>query len=210
MGLYQKNKKQTKEICFERKSMNKILIFVAILLIIYAGIFFIPNRVEKLSLDPEKISETWRFITYSFVHLNARHLIENIIGLGLVAFIARELKTVFSDFSSTYLSAGFLSVIPIWIIMAFTALGASNAIFGGFGFITQDIKKFQIKSGYIIVLLTFIIFLNSIFNYFSYGAGSEQFIAAIRQSFAHFSGLIFGIGFFFFLSKIKPIITKRK
>ncbi len=190
--------------------MNKVLIFTVILIIIYTSVFLIPNRVEKLALIPEKVSEIWRFITYSFTHLNARHLIENIIGLSLVAFIARELKTVFSDFSSTYLSSGFLSAIPIWIIMQFTALGASNAIFGGFGLITQDVKKFKIKSWYVIVLLTIIIFLNSFVNYFSYGIGSEQFDAAIKQSLAHFSGLVFGIGFFFFLSKIKPILTKRK
>ena len=125
--------------------MNKILIFAAVLIIIYIGVFLIPNRVDRLSLVPEKTSEVWRFITYSFVHLNARHLIENIIGLGLIAFIAKELKTMFGDFSSTYLSAGLLSVIPIWIILSFTTLGASNAIFGGFGAIIQEIKKFSIK-----------------------------------------------------------------
>ncbi|MBW2966310.1 rhomboid family intramembrane serine protease [Candidatus Woesearchaeota archaeon] len=190
--------------------MNKILIFAAILIIIYSSIFFIPNRFEILSLNPEKISEIWRFITYPFTHLNTKHLIENIIGLSLVAFIARELKTAFNDFSSTYLSSGFLSVIPIWLILSFTALGASNAIFGGFGLITQNIKKFQIKSWYIIVLLIIIIFLSSITNYFSYGSKSEQFVSSIKQNLAHFSGLIFGIGFFFFLSKIKPILTKRK
>jgi len=190
--------------------MNKILMFAAVLTIIYVGIFFIPNRVEKLALVPEKTYEVWRFITYSFTHLNTKHLIENIIGLSLIAFIAREVKTTFSDFSSTYLSSGFLSVIPVWLIMSFTALGASNAIFGGFGLITQNVKKFQIKSWYIIVLLTVIIFLSSIINYFSYGSRSEQFAAAIKQSLAHFSGLVFGIGFFFFLDKIKPIITKRK
>ena len=190
--------------------MNKILVFTVVLIIIYVGVFFIPNRVERLALTPEKVSEVWRFITYSFAHLSTKHLIENIIGLGLVAFIARELKTTFSDFSATYLSSGFLSVIPIWLIMSFTALGASNAIFGGFGLITQNIKKFQIKSWYIIVLLIFIIFIGSIISYFSYGIKSEQFSFAIRQGLAHFSGLVFGIVFFAFLGKIKPIITKRK
>jgi len=190
--------------------MNKILMFAAVLTIIYVGVFFIPNRVEKFALVPEKISEVWRFMTYSFAHLNAKHLIENIIGLSLVAFIARELKTAFNEFSSAYLSSGFLSVLPIWLIMSFTALGASNAIFGGFGLITQNVKKFQIKSWHIIVLLTVIIFLSSIISYFSYGPGSKQFISAVKQSLAHFSGLVFGIGFYFFLSRIKPIITKRK
>jgi len=190
--------------------MRKILIFAAVLILIYIGIFLIPGRVEKYSLDPEKSSEIWRFAVYPFVHLNARHLIENIIGLGLIAFIAFELKTAFSDFSSTYLSSGFLSVIPIWLILSFTALGASNAIFGGFGLISQETKKYNINGWIIILLLTGLIFMKTIINYFSYGTASEQFIFSFKQGIAHFSGLLFGIGFFFLLGWIKPILTKRK
>ena len=190
--------------------MNKILIFVIALTVIYVSVFFIPDNVERFALIPEKTHEAWRFITYSFVHLNARHLIENIIGLGLITFIGFELKTGFSDFSSTYLSSGLLSVIPVWAIMSFTALGASNAIFGGFGFISQETKKYDMKGWIIIVLLTGLIFMKTITSYFSYGIGSEQFMFALKQSLAHFSGLSFGIGFFFLLGKIKPILTKRK
>ena len=123
--------------------MNKIIIFAILLIIIYISVFFIPQSVKKFALIPGKIQEAWRFITYSFVHLNVKHLIENIIGLGLIAFIAFELKTAFSDFTSSYLSSGFLSVIPVWLILSFTALGASSAIFGGFGLISQETKKYK-------------------------------------------------------------------
>ena len=190
--------------------MGKILIFAVILIVIYITVFFIPGSVDKFALNPEKTSEIWRFVTYKFAHLNIMHLIENIIGLGLIAFIAIELKTAFSDFSSTYLSSGFLSVLPIWFITSFTALGASNAIFGGFGLISQETKKYDIKGWIIILILTLLIFIKSIANFFSYGIVSEEFIFAFRQSIAHFSGLLFGIGFFFLLIKIKPILTKRK
>ena len=190
--------------------LNKIFVFTVVLIIIYISAFFIPERVEKYSLDPEKSSEVWRFITYPFVHLNLKHLTENIIGLGLIALIGFELKTAFSDFSSSYLSSSFLSVIPIWIIMSFTALGASNAIFGSFGLISQETKKYNIKTGVVVLILTGLIFIGSITSYFSYGIGSEQFSIAIKQGLAHFSGLIFGIGFFFFLGKIRPVLTRRK
>lgn len=190
--------------------MNKILIFAAALIIIYISIFFIPNSVDKFALVPEKTYEVWRFVTYSFTHLNTRHLIENAIGLVLVAFIAFELKTAFSDFSSSYLSSSFLSVIPIWSIMSFTTLGASNAVFGGFGLISRETKKYNIKGWIIVMVLTILIFIQSFTTYFSYGFRSEQFIAAIKQSLAHFSGLMFGVGFFFLLLKVKPILTKRK
>lgn len=190
--------------------MNKIIIFSIVLAVIYIGVFFVPNRVEKFALVPGKIFEVWRFVTYSFTHLNARHLIENMMGLGIVAFIARELKTAFSDFSSAHLSTGLLSALPVWLILQFTALGASNAILGCFGLITQEVKKFNIKRWYIIALLLVVIFLKSITSYFSYGSASEQFAFAFKQSISHFSGFVAGIGVFFLLARIKPILTKKK
>ncbi len=187
-----------------------IIFFAAVLIVIYISAFFIEDRVEKFSLDPEKKEQVWRFVTYPFVHLNLRHLIENIIGFSLLAFIAFELKTAFSDFSSTYASSGFLSVIPAWLVMAFKALGASNAVFGGFGLISQEIKKYKINSWIILTVLTGLIFMSTITAYFKTGSGSQEFSFALKQGIAHFSGLLFGVGFFFLLGWIKPILTKRK
>jgi len=187
-----------------------LLIFAAVLIAVYIGAFFIPERVEKYSLDPEKKAEVWRFITYPFVHLNLRHLIENLIGFSILSFIAFEVKTAFSDFSSTYGSSGFLSVIPIWLAMAFKALGASNAIFGGFGLMSQEVKKYSINGWLIIAVLTGLTFMSTILTFFNYGTGSQEFSFALKQGLAHFSGLVFGIGFFYFLGWIKPILTKRK
>ncbi len=187
------------------------LIFAGILLVVYiAAFFFFPAGPEKLSLDPEKTEEFWRFGTYQFVHLDIKHLLENFIGFSLLAVIAFELKTFFSDFSSTYLSSGLLSVIPLWLISPFTALGASNAIFGGFGLISRETKKYQINGLFIFLLVTGLIFATAAVNYFSYGAESKEFLFALKQGLAHFSGLLFGVGFFYFLGLIKPILTSRK
>lgn len=189
--------------------MNKVVIFALVLIAAYLGIFLIPNHVDKFALIPEKSSEIWRFGTYSFTHLDLMHLIENIIGLGLVVFIAIELKMFFSDFSSTYISSGILSVIPFWLIVPFTALGASNAILGGFGSLAGEAKKYNINNLVIFIPLSIVIFLKAGLNLFSYGFGSE-FSFAFKQGLAHFSGLLFGIGFIYLLGWIKPVLTKRK
>ena len=186
-----------------------ILVLAALMIIVYISVHFIPNRVEKYSLDPENFGEVWRFATYPFVHLNARHLIENIVGLSIAAFIAFELKTAFSDFTSTFFSSGYLSVIPIILIMTFTALGASNAILGGYGLISQEIKKYDINPLLVILVLTGLIFMTSITSYFSFGLGKE-FTFAFKQGLAHFSAFLYGIGFYFLLSWLKPIVTQRK
>ncbi|MBD3355228.1 rhomboid family intramembrane serine protease [Candidatus Woesearchaeota archaeon] len=189
----------------------KSLIFAGILLVVYIFVFFfVPESTEKLALNPEKTDEAWRFGTYQFAHLNLKHLMENLIGFSLLAVIAFELKTFFSDFSSAYLSSGLLSVLPMWLISPFTALGASNAIFGGFGLISRETKKYKINGWLIILLLTGLIFIKTIVNYFSFGAGSEEFAFAFKQGLAHFSGLMFGAGFFYIIKWARPILTKRK
>jgi len=189
----------------------KSLIFAGILLVLYVAVFFfVPESTEKLALNPERTEEIWRFGTYQFAHLNLRHLVENLIGFSLLAVIAFELKTFFSEFSSTYLSSGLLSVIPIWLISPFTALGASNAIFGGFGLISQETKKYKINGWLIILLLTGLIFIKTFGNYFSYGIESKEFAFAFKQGMAHFSGLVFGVGFFYVIKRIRPILTKKK
>jgi len=186
------------------------MIFAIALITVYIAAFFIPNGVEEFALNPEKSSEFWRFITYPFVHLDIMHLVENIIGLVLITLIAIELKTAFSDFSSAYLSSGFLSILPVWIIMPFIALGASNAIFGGFGMISQETKKYNINGAAVAAIIGVLIFASSLASLFSYGIGSEQFNIDFKQSLSHLSGLIFGIGFFFLIRKIKPALAKRK
>jgi len=189
--------------------MKTIIIFACILTIIYTTIFFIPQSTEKLSLDPQHTNQPWRYITYQFAHLNTTHLIQNIIGLALITLIAIELKTRFSNFTTTYLTAGLLSVIPIWLIISFTTLGASNAILGGFGLISQETKKYEINSWIIITTISALIFLQTITTYFTNGTGKE-FTQAITQDSAHFSGLIFGIGAYYLLKKITPIIERKK
>jgi membrane associated rhomboid family serine protease len=189
--------------------IEKIIIFGAVLAVIYISAFLIPGSVEMFSLDPAKISEFWRFLTYSFVHLNYIHLTENIIGLSLVVFIAYELKTQFSDFSLTYLSSGFLSVMPLWLISPFTVLGASNAVFGAFGLMSQEIKKFNIKRWKVFLVLTGVAFIGPVAAYLS-GGFNGAFMFSLKRSIAHYSGLLFGAGFFFVLLRLNPLLTKRK
>ena len=137
----------------------KILIIAIILGIIFIGMFLVPNHVDKFALIPEKSYEIWRFGTYSFTHLDLMHLIENIGGLVIVIFIALELKMVLGDFYSTYISSGILSVIPFWLIFPFTALGASNAILGGFGGLFGETKNYHINNAFLFIPLSFVVFL---------------------------------------------------
>ncbi len=191
---------------------KKILLLVIGLAAVFVYVFSIPNHVEKFALIPEKIAsgEAWRFLTFQFTHLNQSHLLENIIGVLLAGGIATELKTKFEDFSAVYFLAGILAVIPLFYIINFTVLGASAAIYGVFGLVALEAKKFKIKKEHIFGLLIAAIFAQSAIYYFSCGAGCEQFIFSFKQAGLHFSGLVAGVVIFYSLDKIKAPIRRNK
>jgi hypothetical protein len=123
------------------------------------------------------------------------------IGLIIITAGVVELKTKFSDFSSIYLLAGFLAVLPLWFILQFTALGASVAIYSVFGLIALESKKYEIKPWHILLLMTGVIFAEPIL------AGTS---VAMTSSLSHFSGLLFGVFSFMFAKKAHETLDRKK
>jgi len=179
------------------------LLFAGLLSAVYILFFILPSHVEGFALIPLKVQEGefWRFLTYPFAHLNTGHLIENLVGLLIITAGIVELKTRFSDFSSIYLLAGFLAVLPLWFIIQFTALGASVAIYSIFGLIALESKKYEIKEWHMLVLFSGIILAEA------YLAGAST---AKLSSLSHLSGLIFGIFSFMFAKKLHHTLDKKK
>jgi len=192
----------------KKNSGEKIFIFfIAALTIIYVVVFIIPESSTSFSLDPSRIhQEGWRFLTYQFAHLNLDHLSKNLIAFSLVAWLAIELKASFADFSSTYLLSGFLAVIPLWLALQFTALGASVAIYGAFGLICFEASKLDKKLFFLAVGIIGIILVESLFLF----ASGQTKVFVFTQASSHFSGLVFGGMFFFCLGKTKSLISKKK
>jgi len=124
-----------------------------------------------------------------------------LVGLMIVTAGIIELKTKFSDFSSIYLLAGFLAVLPLWFILQFTALGASVAIYSIFGLIALESKKYEIKEWHIFALLVFAIFAEAILS------GTNT---AMLSSLSHFSGLLFGVFGFMFAKKAHSTLDRKK
>lgn len=184
--------------------MNKLFLFIFGLIGVYALVFLlIPDRL-LLALDPTKFftGEFWRLFTYQFTHLNFRHLIENVASFGLAGFIAFELKTKFKMFSFIHLLTGLLAIIPIWLILRFTALGASSAIYGLFGLLALEAEKFKIKWWYIFAGVIVLMIIQAFMS-----LGSE---ILIEQGLSHFSGLVFGVLLYFGFKKGEHLLTKRK
>ena len=179
------------------------LLFAAVLSAIYLYIFILPNHVAGFALVPSGVQsgELWRFLTYPFDHLDSGHLLKNLIGLVIITAGIVELKTKFSDFSSIYMLAGFLAVLPLWFIIQFTALGASVAIYSIFGMIALEAKKYEIKEWHILSLFIVVIFVEALLS------GTNT---AMLSSLSHFSGLLFGVFAFIFIKKAHSTLDKKR
>lgn len=179
------------------------LLFVSALSIAYIALFIVPNHVDGLALIPSKVhsGEIWRFLTYPFVHFDMSHLLKNLVGLALVTGAITQLKSKFSDFSSVYLLAGFLAVLPLWFIFQFTALGASVAIYSVFGLIAIESKKYEMRPWHILLLILVLIL-------------AEAFVSnaptSTMSALSHLSGLIFGVFAFNFALKTHKVFEKKK
>lgn len=189
---------------------KKIIMLTICLAIIYTIVFIIPNHVQLLALIPEKIyaGEIWRFLTFQFTHLSELHLFENLAGLLLVGFLATELKMKFGDFSFVYFFSGTLSIVPLFLIINFIALGASGAIYGAMGLILIGAAQF-VKMRYTLPALAVIIFAQSILS-LSCGLGCGQFLSDLRQAASHFSGFVFGLTLFSLLNKTEVLLGRKK
>ncbi|HKZ49402.1 MAG TPA: rhomboid family intramembrane serine protease [Candidatus Nanoarchaeia archaeon] len=177
----------------------------------YLLIYTMPQAAEQFALNSKLYAgEFYRIITYQFVHMDKNHLLENFIGLGLVAGIATELKTTLKDFSAVYLLAGILAALPLFFFLNLTLLGASAAIFGAFGFTALEAGKFKIKPEHIIIAITGLVFAKTIYAAATCGTSCESFSFSLRQDSGHLLGLLFGIGAFYFIRKSAPHFNKNK
>ncbi len=190
----------------------KSLVFLGIMLaVVYVAVFLFPGHVNKLALVKSAVEQGqfWRFFTHPFSHLSLTHLITNLLAFTIAIVLAVELKTRFKNFSVNYFLAGFLAILPLWFLLKFTILGASAAIYAGFGLVSLDAPKYKIKAWIVLGVFLALIFTKSAVTYLSLGFGG-QFVVDIEQALSHFSGLGFGIMMFFLFAKMDKVSLEKK
>ena len=183
--------------------MKKIFIISAILSIIFIAIFFFfPNSQILLSFSGIKFlaGEFYRLITFSFVHVNFLHLIENIIALSLITLLGYE----FGLKGKKFILYFFLVSITIALASAFfvpvlVIAGASLGIYGILGALSIKGSNFIPKN----ILIP--IFIISIFYKVILDLFSSQEITNLDQTLFHLSGFFTGLVFF-----ILPRFKKKK
>ena len=187
----------------DSRYLKTFVIFFLVVLLIYSILFVVPSATEALLLDKVSLfsGDFWRFFTYQFVHDSASHFAGNIVALMLSVVLAIELKAIFNEYSLTYFSSGVLAILPFWLFFPFTALGASTAIYGSFGFLSRSASRFRIKPYVLLLLVTGLTLASSAYTYYS--TPFSNLLIIVQQSVAHLSGLFFGYFFSLIVSSIK-------
>lgn len=180
--------------------LNKILLFALLICAVNILVFFfIPDSSFTFNLDLF-LKEPWRILTFQFFHVDALHLIENVVGLAFIAFIALELNIDFKGFLLTYVLAVFAVVLPISLVFPLaTVAGNSTGIYGVLALCLLKSRKL-ISTKITMPLIVAFMFSLSIVNFILCGL---CFIDFFKGEFFHFSGFLSGIGLSF-MPKAKP------
>lgn len=170
--------------------MNKIFLFVTVVISVNTLLFILvpDSSIFMFNLN-NFVKEPWRYLTFQFFHVNVMHLVENIIGLLFLGFLARELDINFKTFLIVYFVSLFMIPIPLSILFPqSTVTGNSTAIFGVLGLTLIKGRKL-IPHKISIPLFLFIIFSFSILKFVSCGPCYEEFF---KSDVFHFFGFTCG------------------
>ncbi|MEK6922985.1 MAG: rhomboid family intramembrane serine protease [Nanoarchaeota archaeon] len=154
-------------------------------------IFFIPYSLKMFAFSGTKFfsGEFWRLITFSFAHVNASHLFENVVVIVLVSILGYEFGLSGKLFLLFFLGVSFLVAILDAIIFPLLVIaGASLGIYGVAGALSIKGSNF-IPKRYLIPLLGVTVFFTYFFGSFTCAECSRDFVQALF----HFSGFLTGI-----------------
>ncbi|MDD9953786.1 MAG: rhomboid family intramembrane serine protease [Candidatus Woesearchaeota archaeon] len=189
----------------------QIVTFVTCMVVLYVGVFHIPASADRFSLVYENVQqgEVWRFFTYQFAHIDLSHLLENIVGFMLLGVLVYEIGMLPLMFVVVYLLTGIVGALPIWFVTHATILGASSAVYGGFGVIAYNLPRKYLKTNTLLFAIIAIIIFPTMLSLLR-GDVTNTFIASFIQSLFHLSGLFVGSFLFLALRKLQPVLQRRK
>ena len=172
--------------------IKSIFIASAMVIIISSLIhFLVPNSLELMALSGAKFlaGEFWRILTFSFTHLNANHLFENIIALGIVSVLGYEFGLHGKQFLVYFAATSIIvALTDIFLFPLLVIAGASLGTYGVLGALSIKGSNFMPKK-YLIPLLGLSIFIKSFLSMISCQSCNTD----LGQSLFHFSGFVTGI-----------------
>ncbi len=176
-------------------------------LLLAMGLFFIlqliiPPFTDSFIFDPLlAVSEPWRFLTSMFLHGGLSHIFFNAYALFMFGSVL-ETQVGKKDYLAIYFGAGILGGLLYYltyilgIIPPIPALGASGAIYGILGAVAILLPDMRIFFWFFPMWMREAAILWVALEFF----GTFNVASGIASA-AHLGGLIFGLGYAWFLKR---------
>lgn len=169
---------------------NRILLFAVLICIVNVFVFFFVSSSSYTLNLPLSLNEPWRFFTFQFFHVDIFHLLENLMGLIFVAFVAIELNIDLKSFLFVYLLSVFVVLLPIALVFPLaTVAGNSTGIYGILALCLIKARKL-VPSKITLPLIIVFMFSFCILNFILCGM---CFLPFFKGEFFHFSGFLAGM-----------------
>jgi len=172
--------------------MNKITVFVLAVCVLNILVYYLNPQPGSLTLDSESgLREPWRLLSYQFQHVSLNHLVENIMGLCLVGFIAREADIAYTEFLQVYLMSVFV-VLPFvfFVFPGDVVAGNSSGIYGLLSFSLVRERRI-IPLYFSLPVFAVVMFISPLLSVFSAGV---LVMRQLQSSIYHFIGFLSGVG----------------
>lgn len=182
--------------------IKSVFIFSLLIALISTLIYLLfPNSLEIFSFSGVKFisGEVWRIATFPFAHISLTHLIENIIAIAAVSFLAYEFGLKGKQFLLYFLAVSFIvALADAFLFPLLIIAGASLGVYGIIGALSIKGSNF-IPKLYLIPLLGISIF----FKYFLTLINCPDCPINLPQTLFHFSGFVVGIFLIYIPKKFK-------
>ncbi len=189
--------------------MRQVVMLSVVAFIVIVSIFvFIafPNAVELFSFSGRQFlgGEFWRYITFSFVHFDLKHLVQNMTALVLVTMIAYEFRLQGKDFLLIFLTMAFsLALIESLLFPTLTLAGTSLGIYAVLGALATKGSKYIPRKIFIPILVVSVFLDLSYFLLTDPSRIGPWLEKDLIVSLFHLAGFFLGIGAFYLITMTK-------
>ena len=183
-------------------SIRLALYCLLIILISCIAFFLVSNALEIMIFSGDLFYHSiqfWRVLTFPFIHISLSHLIQNIVAILVITFLAYEVDLGVREYLGSFFTASiFIALVAGLIVSHMAIAGLSMGIYAILGAVAIKGSNF-IPKAIIIPLFTVSLFIEPLASSFD--------IAVIKSTIFHLLGFIFGM---VFIITTKNIIIKKK
>ena len=184
-------------------SSLRLALYGSLLVLISCIAFFLVSNAMDIMVFSGDLFyysiQFWRVLTFPFIHISLSHLIQNIVAIIVITFLAYEVDLGVKAYLGSFFSASIIIALATGLIVSHLLIaGLSMGIYAIMGVVAIKGSNFIPKS---ILISLFAV------SFFIEPLASSFDMAVIKSAIFHLLGFVFGI---IFIITAKRITIRKK